>query len=121
MTARIETSREGRVLTVVNHDPATRNALSWDFYDGFRKICERASAEGVRAIVLTGAEGFFCSGGNVSGLRERSEADDATRRASVERLHGMIRGDAGLSLPDHRGGGRGRCRRRGLARDGGAT
>ena len=88
----IRTSRAGGVLTVVNDDPPTRNALSWDFYDGFREICEAAGDDPeTRALVLTGAAGFFCSGGNVNGLRERSEADEATRRASVERLHAMIR------------------------------
>ncbi|MEO0821423.1 MAG: enoyl-CoA hydratase family protein [Pseudomonadota bacterium] len=87
----IETARTGPVLTVTNRDPATRNAISWDFYEGFREICETAPADGTRAIVLTGAAGFFCSGGNVSGLKARSEADLPTRRASVEKLHAMIR------------------------------
>ncbi|MEM9147498.1 MAG: enoyl-CoA hydratase family protein [Pseudomonadota bacterium] len=88
----IETARDGAVLTVINNDPATRNALSWEFYDGFRVILEEAATDAqTRAIVLTGAGGFFCSGGNVNGLAERSRAPKAERRASVERLHGMIR------------------------------
>ena len=92
MSAGILTDLSDGVLTVTNSDPATRNALSWDFYEGFREIAEKAGEDSaIRAIVLTGAGGFFCSGGNVSGLKERSEADRATRRASVEKLHGMIR------------------------------
>ena len=83
--------RMGRVLVATNNDPATRNALSWDFYDGFRETIEVASGdEGIGAIVLTGAAGFFCSGGNVHGLKERSEADYPTRRSSVDMLHRMI-------------------------------
>jgi len=83
--------RKGRVLVATNNDPATRNALNWDFYDGFREAIEAASGdEGVGAIVLTGAGGFFCSGGNVHGLQERSQADYPARRSSVDLLHRMI-------------------------------
>ena len=88
---RILLERHGRVLKAVNNDPATLNALSWDFYDGFRRAVEEAGADpGVGAIVLTGAGGFFCSGGNVRGLKERSAADYPTRRSSVDRLHDMV-------------------------------
>ncbi len=83
--------RKGRVLAVTNSDPATRNAMNWDFYDGFRDVVEAAAADPeIGAIVLTGAAGFFSSGGNVHGLKERSRADYPTRRSSVERLHRMI-------------------------------
>jgi enoyl-CoA hydratase/carnithine racemase len=100
MTAQILTRREGAVLVVVNSDPETRNALSWAFYDGFRELLGTAAADpGIRAIVVTGAAGFFCSGGNVAGLEERSRADFVTRRASVERLHGMIRAMRACPLP----------------------
>ena len=91
-TERIVLERHGRVLKVINNDPKTRNALSWDFYDGFRRAVEEAGEDpGVGAIVLTGAGGFFCSGGNVNGLKERSGADYEARRSSVDRLHEMIR------------------------------
>ena len=88
---RLGLERHGRVLMAMNNDPKTRNALSWDFYDGFRQAVEEAGRDpGIGAIVLTGAGGFFCSGGNVNGLKERSEADYETRRSSVNRLHEMI-------------------------------
>ena len=88
---RILLERRGRVLKAVNNDPKTLNALSWDFYDGFRAAVEEAGRDpGVGAIVLTGAGGFFCSGGNVRGLKERSQADYPTRRSSVDKLHDMI-------------------------------
>lgn len=88
---RILLQRHGRVLKAVNNDPKTRNALGWDFYDGFRQAVERAGADPeIGAIVLTGAGGFFCSGGNINGLKERAGADHATRRRSVDKLHDMI-------------------------------
>ena len=83
--------RQGRVLVATNNDPATRNSLSWDFYEGFREAVEAASVDaGIGAVVVTGAAGFFCSGGNVSGLQERAQADYPTRRSSVDKLHAMI-------------------------------
>jgi len=92
MTAEILTSTSDGILTVTNSHPATRNALSPAFYDGFRETLERAAADpAIRAIVLTGAGNFFCSGGNVSGLKERAEAEYADRRRSVDKLHSMIR------------------------------
>ena len=91
MTERLILERRGRVLVATNNDPPTRNALSWDFYDGFREAVEAASTDdGIGAIVVTGAAGFFCSGGNVNGLKERSQSDYATRRSSVDKLHAMI-------------------------------
>ena len=91
MTEKLILERRDRVLIATNNDPATRNALSWDFYDGFREAVEGAAADNaIGAIVVTGAEGFFCSGGNVHGLKERSQADYPTRRSSVDKLHSMI-------------------------------
>ena len=91
MTGKLILERHGRVLVAINNDPASRNALSWDFYDGFREAVEKAAHDPeVGAIVVTGAGGFFCSGGNVNGLKERSTADYPTRRSSVDKLHAMI-------------------------------
>jgi len=100
MSDKILTRREGRVLVLTINDPATRNALNWDIYDGLREAIEAASADAsAGAVVVTGAEGFFSSGGNLHGLKERSEADAATRRSSVERLHRMIRAIRGCPKP----------------------
>ena len=91
MMEKLILERKGRVLVATIDDPATRNALNWDFYDGFREAVEAASGDpGIGAIVVTGTQGFFSSGGNVNGLKERSQADYPTRRSSVEKLHAMI-------------------------------
>ncbi len=91
MTDRLTLERRGRVLVATIDDPATRNALGWDFYEPFREAVEDAAQDPeIGAIVLTGAGGFFSSGGNVHGLKERSEADYAQRRGSVDKLHAMI-------------------------------
>ncbi len=88
----IETRRDGAVLVAVNSAPETRNALTPDFYDGFRELLEQAGEDPtIAAIVLTGAGGFFCSGGNVAGLKARTTMKQADRRQGIEKLHGMIR------------------------------
>ncbi len=62
--ARIE--RDGRVLTVTLDRPARKNALTFESYgvlgDVFTGLCDDSS---IRAVVITGAGGNFCSGGDV--------------------------------------------------------
>ncbi|MGI9478774.1 MAG: oxepin-CoA hydrolase, alternative type [Hyphomicrobiaceae bacterium] len=100
MADRILTSREGRVLTITNNDPETRNSLSPEFYVGLRETLEEVQDDtSIRAVVLTGAGGFFCSGGNINSLAERKNSDYGTVRAGVEYLHGMIRAMRNSSKP----------------------
>ncbi len=91
MGERVLIERSGRVVTITNNDPATRNSISADFYVGLTEALGSVGADKeVRAIVLTGAGDFFCSGGNLHGLKDRSEASLEERYASVTKLHGMI-------------------------------
>lgn len=87
----IETRKEGAVLTVVNSDPGTRNALTPEFYTGFRALLEDAGNDpSIAAIVLTGAGGFFCSGGNLTVLKERTTMAESERRQGIDKLHSLI-------------------------------
>ncbi|UOM33223.1 oxepin-CoA hydrolase, alternative type [Acuticoccus sp. I52.16.1] len=98
--ARVEVERDGAVLTIVNNDPATRNSLVPEVYLGTTDALKAAEADAsVRAVVLTGAGDFFCSGGNITSLRDRVGADTATRRQSVEKLHTLIRTIRASRLP----------------------
>ncbi|MGI9523804.1 MAG: oxepin-CoA hydrolase, alternative type [Hyphomicrobiaceae bacterium] len=91
MSERIQVEQTDHVLTITNNDPATRNSLTPEFYIGLREKIEAVSLDsGVRAIVLTGAGNFFCSGGNLQGLKERSQATRDERMGSVSNLHDMI-------------------------------
>ena len=88
----IDTRVEGNVLLVVNNDPPTRNALGLDAFDGLAQaVAVAVDNAQVRAIVITGAGGFFCSGGDINGLRQRVGADDDKRREGIDKLHAMIR------------------------------
>jgi enoyl-CoA hydratase/carnithine racemase len=68
---RFETDADGRVATITLDRPAKKNPLTFESYeelgDLFRAL-HRASD--VRAVVLTGAEGNFSSGGDVFDIIE---------------------------------------------------
>ena len=88
----LQVRREGAVLVLVNNNPAARNALSPELYAALQEALADAQADAdVGAIVLTGAGGFFCSGGNLNQLATRRELAPAQRREKLEGLHGLIR------------------------------
>jgi len=92
MAASILIERDGPVLTIVNNDPSTRNALSPELYVGLRQaLADAAAAASVAAVILTGAAGFFCAGGNLNVLKTRADMPLDARRQSIEGLHDMIR------------------------------
>ncbi|GAB7547838.1 enoyl-CoA hydratase/isomerase family protein [Cupriavidus sp. 8B] len=66
------------VLFVTLNVPATRNALAPEVVAALARAVERAEADTtVRALVLRGAGGFFCAGGNVGNFKARLDASDA--------------------------------------------
>ena len=88
----IETVIDDGVLIITNSDPATRNSISVEFYDAMAAAISYASSDqGVRAVVVTGAGDFFCSGGNINALAQRLDMDAAGRRQGIDRLHEMVR------------------------------
>jgi len=84
--------RHGPVMVIINNNPAARNALSLAFYQGFMAALRQAAADGsVAAVVLTGAEGFFCAGGDLNVLIKRREMSMDARIEAIDALHQMIR------------------------------
>ncbi len=60
------TAQEGRVGVITLNRPTRKNPLTFDSYAELRDLFrDLVYASDVRAIVLTGAEGNFCSGGDV--------------------------------------------------------
>lgn len=83
---------DGPMLHVINNNTSSKNSLSAGFIDGFTELLEsiEPSLDKGRVIILSGAEGFFCSGGNLDGLKQRSESDYAHRRSNVDKINKMI-------------------------------
>jgi 2-(1,2-epoxy-1,2-dihydrophenyl)acetyl-CoA isomerase len=92
---------EGGVATLVMNRPERRNALSAEMLGALAAVLERAESDSeVRCVVLTGAGGAFCAGGDVksmaqdgagggSSLDERIQAQRLNQRATAGRLWQM--------------------------------
>jgi enoyl-CoA hydratase/carnithine racemase len=91
MPSELLTEREGRVLVLTISDPPTRNTLSAQVLAaGIESLGVAESDPDVAVVVLRGAEGHFCAGGNVRGLAERREAGRAAQRQMIEHLHQLV-------------------------------
>lgn len=67
---------DGRVLVLTMNRPDRRNALSREMVDGLIASLEQAETDqNVRAILLTGAGGAFCAGGDVKGMAAGRDGD----------------------------------------------
>jgi 2-(1,2-epoxy-1,2-dihydrophenyl)acetyl-CoA isomerase len=92
---------EGAVATVRINRPAARNALTAEAKVGVLAALQAATADDqIRAVVLTGAGGAFCSGQD---LREHAELLDAGAAVALDtvRTHynPMIEAIAGMPKP----------------------
>ena len=92
MSAGVLVDRQGPVLRIINNNPGARNALSFAFSSGATKALQAAASDKtIAAVVLSGAEGFFCAGGDLNVLIKRREMPLADRIEAIEVLHGLIR------------------------------
>jgi len=82
MTRTIETGSddllarvEGNVGIITFNRPDRRNALSNGIYDGFEQTLPAMALDpDVRVVMVTGAGGAFCAGGDVKGMNEANQA-----------------------------------------------
>jgi len=73
------------VLTLSN--PGARNALHPDMYTAGIVALDNAERDtSIRAVVLTGADEFFCAGGNLNRLLENRAKDPSVQAHSIELL-----------------------------------
>ncbi|MFF5257922.1 enoyl-CoA hydratase/isomerase family protein [Actinomadura viridis] len=99
-TAHLLATRAGGVLTLTLNRPEVRNAFSREMLEGLAAMLDlAASDEEVRVVVLTGAGGTFCAGGDLTKLAAgesifgpadapavRLASQKALQRATVVRL-----------------------------------
>ncbi|WP_018568717.1 enoyl-CoA hydratase/isomerase family protein [Streptomyces sp. PsTaAH-124] len=75
------------VATVVVHHPAKRNAMTAAMWRALPPLLDRLAADpGVRVLVLTGADGTFCAGADISTLRRSPEEAQTLAVAAEEAL-----------------------------------
>jgi enoyl-CoA hydratase/carnithine racemase len=77
--------REGPVAILTLNNPARRNAFALAMREGLMAKLKAAlgSADPCRAIVLTGAGACFCSGGDISEMKQRSPLEYRERNHLV--------------------------------------
>jgi 2-(1,2-epoxy-1,2-dihydrophenyl)acetyl-CoA isomerase len=75
------------IATITLNRPEAKNALSIEMREEIGdalRICREQAGEGVKAIIITGAGGAFCAGGDVKamGQRDKSAVPNRTRMQS---------------------------------------
>ncbi|MFZ4831777.1 oxepin-CoA hydrolase, alternative type [Rouxiella sp. Mn2063] len=94
------TRREGAVLVLTINNPSARNAMSFEFFPALTAALAQAQTDPhIGAIVLMGADNFFCSGGDLRRLAHSHEFTLQQRRTGIETLHQMIRALRDCSKP----------------------
>lgn len=94
MLAVIRVEREQDVATVTIDAPASRNACTGDMWVAIGAAFRDLAWSGVRAIVLTGAGGNFCSGADLRG-------GDGSGRSGGSNVHNMrVLSDVVLAVHD---------------------
>lgn len=76
--SKLRTERQGGFLFLTLDDAPTRNALSAGMVEELRAAFDAAAAdEGVRAVVLRGANGTFCAGGSMGDFEKGRQSAPA--------------------------------------------
>ncbi|GFE51296.1 methylglutaconyl-CoA hydratase [Roseobacter cerasinus] len=89
-TLRIETDARG-IATLTLNRPDKHNAMSAQMLVELTDAAEQLGADDrVRAVVLTGAGGSFCAGGDLAWMQAQREMDRATRSAEARKLATML-------------------------------
>ncbi|MEO6269845.1 MAG: enoyl-CoA hydratase family protein [Lautropia sp.] len=87
----LRVDRRGPVLELSLSNPGARNALSPAIYAAGCRAFELARAdETIRAVLLFGADGFFCAGGNLNRLKANRQHGPDQQRRSIDDLHEWI-------------------------------
>lgn len=79
--------RDDGVAVITLNRPQARNAMSASMNAGLAKVLDQAERDpAVRCIVITGAGGAFCAGGDVKGMATRGEGGEPGPTVD-ERIH----------------------------------
>ena len=91
MSAELQASRRDATLILTLSNPGAKNALHPDMYAAAIETLSTAERDDtVRAVVLTGADKFFCAGGNLNRLLENRSKEPSVQAESIDQLHGWV-------------------------------
>jgi enoyl-CoA hydratase/carnithine racemase len=96
----VRVERAGHVVTVTIDRPETKNACTGDMWVAIGRTFRDLAYSGARCVVLTGANGEFCAGADLTGGGEAS-ADGGSGSARGNQLDGMrVLGEVVLAVHD---------------------
>ncbi len=91
MTTDLLESVQDRVATLTMNRPDRRNAMSRDMLEALLESLVRIGADGdVGAVILTGAGGAFCAGGDVKAMAEGKEFAEEGLEAKARGLRRVM-------------------------------
>ena len=89
-TEHLQARVEDRVAILTMNRPERRNALSGEMLAGLETaLADAETADDVGCVVLTGAGGAFCAGGDVKGMAEGGGGEGGPQPTLDERIHGQ--------------------------------
>lgn len=98
-TITLETDARG-VATLTLNRPEKRNALSGLMIDELTQVAGQIVDDpAIRVVILRGAEGMFCAGGDLNWMKAQIDADAQTRGREAGKLAGMLGALNSLTKP----------------------
>jgi len=93
--------RRGSTAVVTLDNPGTRNAFTSEMKEGLATAIAQVKADsGIRAVVLTGANGAFCAGGDLRGIAAAtSTLESDGLRTRMHGMHAILRELLSLDRP----------------------
>jgi enoyl-CoA hydratase/carnithine racemase len=90
--AQLLCSEQGRIAIWQISNPSAKNALSPEIYaQGIAAIEQLQSKQHLSCAILTGANGFFCAGGNLNRLLANRDRPQHHQSDSINALHAWVR------------------------------
>lgn len=89
------------IATITINRPEAMNALSAEMGEALSdalRVCKEQAGEAVKAIILTGAGGAFCAGGDVKAMGERKKSPGGSR-ARLQSSHDRMMQLMNIELP----------------------
>lgn len=91
MPAELLSTSQGQTLVLTLRNPELRNAIDPAMYAaGVEALNVAESSPDVRSVVITGADGMFCAGGNLQRLLANRQKPAEVQAQSIEGLHNWI-------------------------------
>jgi len=90
------------IATITLNRPEARNALSPDMRQSLETVLAQVregAGTAIKALIITGAGGAFCAGGDVKGMAERGKSQAIDSRRTMKLSHRLLKELCDLELP----------------------